>query len=208
MRLFAALDLPAAVADSLAERVAAARQTGLQLRWVPREEWHLTLAFYGTVPDERVDELATRLRRAAARCAPLELELGAAELVGSARRTRVLWCAVTGDQRGLVRLAASSRAAGRRVGLDIPALAPDVRFRPHVTVARVPRAGDVRAAVEAMNGGPAAPGTAEPVPRWTAEQLALVRSDLGDGPGGRPVHRVLGLLPLGHGSDAASAQPS
>jgi len=201
VRLFAAIDLPSGVADSLAERVAEAQRTDAVMRWVPREEWHLTLAFFGSVRDDRVEELLTRLRRAAARSGPLTLEMGAADVVGSPRRTRVLWCAVSSDSAGLAALAASSRAAGRRIGLDIPALAPDVRFRPHVTVARVPRPGDVSATVEAMNGAGSAPA------RWTAEQAVLVRSDLGDGPGGRPLHSVVAALPLGRRSGAPDAQP-
>ena len=52
MRLFAAIRPPGFVLEHLDGALAALRSgAGDRLRWVPPEQLHLTVAFYGEVPD-------------------------------------------------------------------------------------------------------------------------------------------------------------
>ena len=44
-------------------------------RWIPAERWHLTLAFYGEVPDAEVDKVVDRLGRRLGGSADLALAL-------------------------------------------------------------------------------------------------------------------------------------
>jgi 2'-5' RNA ligase len=146
------------------------REAGEQrLRWAEPSRWHLTLAFYGEVPDRRVDDLAARLGRAAGRCtASLRLRFATGGRFGS----RVLWVGVRGDLEPLTRLADSTVASGRRCGLDLD----DRPYRPHLTVARA---------------GPASRADLKPLaaaladyegPLWAGDRLVLVRSHLGPRP--------------------------
>lgn len=187
MRLFAAVPVPDDVRELLAAHLAAARGEA-RLRWVRPEQLHVTLAFFGEVPDERADALSVRLRRACARVPALRLRVGPAGTFGRPRSARVLWLRVEGDTDALRRLAASARAAGRRVGLTGPALTPEHRYRAHLTVARADPPADVRPLLERLGSGPR--------PAWTATHVDLVRSDLGRGPGGRAAHTVIAALPL------------
>ncbi|SDQ53017.1 RNA 2',3'-cyclic phosphodiesterase [Quadrisphaera sp. DSM 44207] len=183
MRLFVALVPPASALDALEADVARARERVPHLRWTPRSRWHLTLAFYGEVPDRLLGDLSARVTRAAARHDPLALALQGAGRFGS----RVLWVGVRGDVTGAARLAASCAASGRRAGLPVE----DRPYRPHLTVARAgdrrPGAGavDLRPAVEALgqHAGPA----------WTASAVDLVRSR----PGPQPSYETLLSAPLG-----------
>lgn len=166
MRLFVALDLPAEVADHADRALAPVRDRHGELRWVPPQRWHLTLAFYGDVPDERVAAVAARVergvrgprgRRGQAGRRPLELRLG-----GSGRfARRALWLGVDGDVAGL-------RSLARGVASD---RSP---FRAHLTVARL------------RGGVDAAPAQAELAdyagPSWVAATVHLVRSRLGANP--------------------------
>jgi len=186
VRLFAALALPAHATDLLSAAVARGREVDPTLRWVPAEQWHLTLAFFGEVPETRIDDLTVRLRRAARRTAPLALRLGRPATFGSLRRARVLYAGLSEGAEATSRLAASCRAAGRRVGLTSDDLAPDARFRPHVTLARAAPPRDVTDVVAAL--------TMNDPPGWHCEQALLVRSALGAGEGGRPRHEVLARL--------------
>jgi 2'-5' RNA ligase len=189
MRLFAAIDPPAEVIAALAQTVPADDR----LRWVPPEQWHITLAFYGEVADATVPELEERLRRAAARTRPLRLSLaGAGTFPSGTRPARVLWCGIEGDRPGLIRLAERVSAAGRRSGIPVE----ERPLRPHLTLARVRgQPVDLHSVVEELSSFAS--------PEWTAGSLHLVRSHLG-----RPVvHERRGTWQLGQ-SHAGADTPS
>jgi 2'-5' RNA ligase len=166
VRLFVALwPPPDAVAELLAA-VGEVRPHGPGLRWTAPEQWHLTLAFLGEVPDERRPELDERLARAATRHPPLTLRFAGGGRFG----TRVLFTKVEGDREPLVRLAASAAAAARRSRIPVE----DRAYRPHLTLARGRGSDDLRplaARLDSFAGG-----------AWTASRLDLVESRLGQGP--------------------------
>jgi 2'-5' RNA ligase len=169
MRLFAAVEIPTRERERLSAHVAQCGLDRADLRLVDPALWHLTVAFFGDVDDGQAQPLAERLTRAAARTPPLQVALsGAGTFPTRADRSRVLWVGLTGDTTGLARLAERCRAAGRRVGLDIPGSA----YRPHLTLGRA-RHGqvDLRTEVTALarfHGD-----------IWRASSLVLVRSTLG-----------------------------
>ncbi|WP_214371359.1 RNA 2',3'-cyclic phosphodiesterase [Pseudonocardia sp. H11422] len=182
VRLFIALTPPPVVVEELRTATEALRADRSGMRWTGPEQWHLTLAFLGQVDDRARDELTERLARVAARHPPLALSLGGGGRFGD----RVLWTRVLGETDGLRRLAASVQAAARRARLPV-----DERpYRPHLTLAR--RTGvhaDLRPAVTELAGFAGRP--------WTAEELHLVRSHLGAGPGGTARHEPIDSWQLG-----------
>jgi 2'-5' RNA ligase len=171
------------------------------LRWTLPDDRHLTLAFFGEVPDGALEDLAEGLVTAAAGEPPLELALRGA---GSFDR-RTLWIGCAGDTDGLARLSARCVDAGTEV-LGRPR--DRVRSRAHLTVARArtgsaggrPRRGS---ALETTSAGQdPVSGFAHALavyqgPTWTVHDIALVSSLLGAGPSGHPRHEVLATLPLG-----------
>lgn len=176
-----ALTPPTGVVEELQARVAALRELEPELRWSRPQQWHLTLAFLGGVGDETRGELSRRLGKAASRYPPLALSFGGGGRFGH----RVLWTRVHGDRDRLRRLAGSVRAAARRSGL------PDEQrpYRPHLTLARATTtATDLRPLVDAL-----APYEGS---GWTADELHLVRSSLGAGPGGTALHEPIRSWPL------------
>ncbi|WP_448852589.1 2'-5' RNA ligase family protein [Corynebacterium sp. 335C] len=214
MRLFAALGIPDDARDHLAAAVAAARARldasdaapargrdarAARLRWSDPAQWHLTTAFHGEVPDDAADALAGRLAAvAAARPAP-ELRLAGSGTFGG----RVLWAGVAGPgARDLPSLMRACRDAAPRDDAPGDAGASEPEPRPHVTLARTPARGrDVARPAGRDAGGPMAEAAAALArysgPSWTAGPLLLVASELGAGPGGRAVHRVIAELPFG-----------
>ncbi|MFB9206207.1 RNA 2',3'-cyclic phosphodiesterase [Nonomuraea spiralis] len=166
MRLFAAVVPPDEVLDEVERAVAPYVGQVPGLRWPGRPTWHLTLAFYGEVPERALPDLETRLARAAHRHTVLDVALAGAGAFSSARRARVLWAGVTGDP--LTRLADSARAAGRRAGA---VQTDEKRFHPHLTLARARTDLDLRDLVESLAGFAGTP--------WQAERLQLFRSHTG-----------------------------
>jgi RNA 2',3'-cyclic 3'-phosphodiesterase len=179
VRLFAAVDPPR---EQLADLDAHVDRDDDRLRFVAVEQWHVTLAFYGEVPDAKVDELTERLARAAARGSTMTLRLaGAGTFPRQPVKARVLWAGLDGDVEALSRLAASCAAAGRRLGLAMEERA----FRPHLTLARARRTtADLRQTLSALSAYEGSP--------WRATTLRLVHSTLGP----TPHHHTLQEFPL------------
>lgn len=166
LRLFVAAYPSPAACEALA---AACPELPPPWRPVPPDRWHLTLAFLGEVPGDRLPDLTERLGRAATRSRLTGWAIAGGGAFPSPDRASVLWAGVTGDRDGLIRLAGRAAAAARRTGVPIA----QQRYRPHVTLARArtPGGADARSLVAALQS--LAAGT-EPV-----TEVVLVRSVLG-----------------------------
>jgi 2'-5' RNA ligase len=160
-RLFSAIELPDAVRDEFADRVGTARATAPDLRWVPPERWHITLAFYGD--REHADRRAAWFRERAATLRPSRVRLRAA-----GRFPGVLWVGVSaldGEHAAALR-----SLAGTLGGQEVDQLG----FVPHVTVARWRRgrtADEVAARAAAALDGYRGQW-------WLTSEVVLFRSDL------------------------------
>lgn len=204
MRLLAAVWPPDDVLDHVDLALAAVRPRGLgedAVRWTAREAWHLTAAFYGSVPDALAEDLAGGLDELAARTAPFELALRGAGVFAH----RTLWVGVGGDVDAMTTLAAGARDVGDAVGAR-----PDdrARNRPHLTVGRArPGSRPPRRRGSPRGGrgpGERSPGDAVPDPvdvvaqalavydgpAWWVQAVTLVESRPGEGRGGGPLYRT------------------
>lgn len=180
MRLFAAAVPPSDVLAALVDATEPLRAQLPDLRWADATRMHLTLTFYGEVADATVPRLTERLARVAGRRDAMDLRFAGGGAFPQPRRARVLWIGVEGDRDPLRRLADSTAAAGRRLGLG----GPDRAYRPHLTIARLREPGDVRAHVDTL--------AAYRGRSWRASELVLFRSRLGPD----PKHETLASWPL------------
>lgn len=198
MRLFVAIRPPRPVLEHLDAALEGVRdRAGRALRWTEPEQRHLTLAFHPDVPAGAVDDVVDDAARMAAEHAPPTLHLaGAGEF-----SHRTLWVGVGGQARELGALLAS------------PWLADDDgrdRRRAHLTVARVSASAPQARRGRRRRGEPREPAPAtlllaEAVhalsvyrgPSWTAGEVEVVASRLGEGRSGGPLHEVLAAVPLG-----------
>jgi 2'-5' RNA ligase len=145
IRAFVALALPEEARELLlqaqAELLQHAGRSPLAPRAVRPAQLHLTLKFLGDLAAGQVEYLAAELRAAAQQHAPIDTALTAWSAFPSERRARVI-AAELDDSGGLLaKLAARFDRAGVAVGL----LEEARRFRPHVTLIRLKRPGDVSA---------------------------------------------------------------
>jgi 2'-5' RNA ligase len=187
--MFVAVVPPDHVVEDLEEFLAPRREAA-PFRWTLPEQFHLTLAFSGTVPDRSYDDLVARLERAAGKRTPIAARIAGGGGFPNVGRARVLFAGVETDGEELGRTATGARAALSKAGAE-----PDgQRFRPHVTLARMGKP------VEASNWVRLLEAYAGP--SWRIEEIALVASHLGEGPRRRPRHEVVGTFSLGRaGSD-------
>jgi 2'-5' RNA ligase len=179
-RGFVALYPPPVVVDALESRLAGAWASCPDLRWSPREQWHVTVRFLGRVPD--VEELVGRLAPALGELAPAVVALEGTGAFPTPRRASVLWVGVA-DGGALAALADVVESACVRAGF-VPETRP---FHPHVTVARAARPRDLRLLMGEIGpdgvGGP-----------WPTTDVRLMASETG---GGAAVHRDVVRFRLG-----------
>ena len=137
-------------------------------RWVGRDAQHVTLAFFGDVPDAQVPRLTGALGGVVAGGAvhlAVHLRLAGAGTFPERGDPRVLWVGVDGEVEALAGLAAAVADAARDAGIPV-----DRRvYRPHLTVGRwaAAAAGDRRIAAALGNYAG---------PHFTAGEVVLLRS--------------------------------
>jgi len=175
LRLFAAIDLPAEVKETLESATAALWAALPRARRVRRAAFHVTLAFLGETEDGLVPAVARVLR------AQLEQEFGfRARLAGVGAfpysgRVRTVWVGLEPEARW-ARLAELVRSGLAGAGIPFDAKP----FRPHVTLARCdpPWPAQRRAELATLAAACAEPLSAAAL---VCERVTLFSSALGKG---------------------------
>lgn len=128
MRLFIAINFTDEVKDSLLQMIGDLRSQSLEGRFPQKEHMHLTLAFLGEVPEERLDDIKKVMDRSGGK--PLLIEIS-----GFGKYTRrcdtLYWCGLSDNtelKNARERLVLSLKEEG--IPVDEKA------FNPHITLGR------------------------------------------------------------------------
>ena len=177
-RMFVAVLPPPELVAAISDQLDPLPTRWPQLRWTDPAGWHLTLAFLARVDAAQYRRLVENMTETTARTARFSVSLAGAGAFPAAPIGRNLWLGVYDPTEALTKLASSTRRAVGRAGIR----APDEKFTPHLTLARVSQPTDLSgqvAIVEEWGFGP-----------WPVNELALVESQLGQGREGRPRYVV------------------
>jgi RNA 2',3'-cyclic 3'-phosphodiesterase len=187
VRLFIGLELDAPVRAAAAEAASRLQQQlsavapDFEARWVPPENLHITVWFFGEVADPAAARLAEHLSPPLG-LAAFDLGVRGCGAFPRSGAPRVLWIGTGDGTAGMI--AAHARLVERLARLGH---APEARpFSPHLTLARVKEPGGMSRAVRQVVGKePAECG------RMTVSALTLFRSRLsGRGAVYEPLQRV------------------
>lgn len=185
MRLFVAIPLP----PDLAARAAEILPTSLPaLRRVRAENLHVTLAFLGQTPDDRLGDVTEAAREAARPVSRFRLAFGHPGRFPERGRPRVVWLGIADGAQSVLELGESAYSGLRSRGLRFD----DRRLAPHLTLARV--AEDATAA-EAKTVGAALEDLPSSNLAFEVSNIAVVQSVLS--PKG-PRYTALATVPLAH----------
>ena len=132
MRLFLAINFPAAVRGEIATATAPLRESAPELGWIAEDRLHLTLKFLGEQAESRVDALAGALAKTAGQHRELVMTVGGIGAFPNFRRARVVWMGVSQEPR-LELLHHDIEVAYDALGCELEGRP----FRPHLTLARV-----------------------------------------------------------------------
>ncbi|WP_080793816.1 RNA 2',3'-cyclic phosphodiesterase [Corynebacterium pacaense] len=183
MRLFAAVRPPHEVTEHLVRALRPLREELRgDLRFTDPDNWHITLAFYGELPEGAVEDLVDHLGLATRVNDNFTISIKGA---GSFAQ-RNLWMGAGGETRALRTLMADCL------------LDPEERKRQraHLTVARASQRSRIR------GWDPVIPDLVRALavyegPAWRVEEIELIASEPGRGRGGGPLYTTVATLSLG-----------
>jgi RNA 2',3'-cyclic 3'-phosphodiesterase len=132
VRLFLAINFPAAVRHEIATATAPLRDRAPELGWTVEDRLHLTLKFLGEQAESRVDALGAALAKAVSQHRELAMTVGGIGAFPNFRRARVVWMDVSQEPR-LELLHHDIEVAYDAIGCELEGRP----FRPHLTLARV-----------------------------------------------------------------------
>lgn len=145
--------------DALLDRDAATQR----FKWTRRDQWHVTIQFYGRVAD--VETLTAALIAACAARPPIRLQLRGGGAFPRPRRAEIYWLGVDdGDALASLHQTVMDATAAFVARRD------RTTFHPHLTLARLTSRLDLTEDVEALERVPV--GTP-----WTASELVLMASE-------------------------------
>ena len=142
MRLFIAINFPQSLRDRMVEATEPLREQGFPVRWIDRDQLHLTLKFLGDVKRDRLDDVTGVMDGVGADFRPFEVGFERVGAFPSLRSPRVIWLGVEATME--------MRAVKHDLehGLVDMGFERETRaFQPHVTLARADKdadAGDFR----------------------------------------------------------------
>jgi 2'-5' RNA ligase len=165
-RLFIALPVPDEIADELT-----ALQSGVpDARWIPAENFHVTLCFAGEVQGASMRDLEEELGDIAG--ARFPVSIAGVEQFSSGKQPKALVALIEKTDR-LDWLAQKVSTVARNCGVEVERR----KFRPHVTLARFPNGAETGhhiaqfiASYSTFRAGP-----------WLADHFALYSSRHGGG---------------------------
>lgn len=184
MRCFLAILPPPEVIEHLDDFLQARRDADAsgdrQWRWTRQEHLHLTLAFLAELPDWRIDGLIAGLDDWAQRHTPVSLRAAGGGAFPEPGRAKVLWLGIAPDVAAgeIATWAGQLRALATHHGGDVDGQ----RFVPHLTAARSGRAHTAGRWLQALDSYQG--------PEFAVQEIALVESHLGQGPGRSPRYEV------------------
>jgi 2'-5' RNA ligase len=133
LRAFLAIDLPASLRPPLARVQEELRKSSADVRWVPVGNIHLTLKFFGQIPDTEVELITQAAGKIAGGQAPFTLEITQAGAFPSVKSPRVVWLGIGGDLPVMEQFQRKLEGAFA----ELEHLPEDRAFAPHLTLGRV-----------------------------------------------------------------------
>jgi 2'-5' RNA ligase len=134
IRSFLALEVSSAVAAA-AERLirVLASGNGPPVRWVERQDMHITLKFFGDIAPELTSDICRRVQQVLDGLSPFEIKVVGVGAFPRSDRPRTIWAGVSAGSDRLIELADRIESVLEPLGLPRERR----RFHPHLTLGRV-----------------------------------------------------------------------
>lgn len=179
-RLFIAIGFEQELSEKLSREVKKVKinldKAGVGYKWVPSENYHVTLVFLGSAEEDRKNQVIQALHQVASISKSFDLLISGVDAFSSEREARAIYCGVQ-NKKGLRALVDQIR---EQMGLS-----PDEEYSPHLTIARLRNPGNVKDIIS--------PVKRKDFFKVKVTEVRLYRSVLA---GPYPVYQVLERFPL------------
>ena len=135
MRAFIAIAIPAEIRGVIAKQAALLSRQTRDIRWVPSENLHVTLAFLGEVPSQNADSIESGMEAAARKHGAFSIGFGGGGTFPRGGEPHLGVIDITGDLAAVRALQADITKEMRQLRMRVD----DRPFSPHVTLARIGR---------------------------------------------------------------------
>jgi 2'-5' RNA ligase len=134
IRAFLAIDPPENILQSMSRlQEKLKREISGRISWTKPQGQHLTLKFFGDISTEDVKNICTAVQNRIVSGQSLNLKIEKLGVFPDARKPRVLWCGVTGDEEKLPILQKQLENDFANIGFP----AEDRPFQAHLTLGRI-----------------------------------------------------------------------
>lgn len=132
MRTFLAIVLSDELRESLAQISEDLKQSGGNVKWVKKDNYHITLFFFGEIEPDVCNSIIRAMPEMASGLAPVPLSLEKMGAFPNLRRPRVLWAGVNQGSREIIQVHRKVLSVLEPLGFS-----EEKKFSPHVTMGRV-----------------------------------------------------------------------
>lgn len=133
IRAFVAVEIPDDVKDEVGRLISHFSRQNLPVRWVGRNNLHLTLVFLGENPPEFIENVKKQFARTAAEIRAFSMSLKGLGVFPNERSARVIWLGIEQGREEVTLLAQQTLRRLVTIGF-IPEKRP---FSAHLTIGRV-----------------------------------------------------------------------
>jgi 2'-5' RNA ligase len=131
VRTFLGIELPKQVRENIDSIIQEEKRKSLPVKWVARENLHVTLKFLGEIHEGQQDTILPIIRSVCAKHKPFEMNIQGIGCFPNSRNPRVLWIGVSTGADMLTGLAMDLEQNLSTLGFK-----KEKRFHPHVTIGR------------------------------------------------------------------------
>lgn len=132
MRVFVAVPLTNEIKDEVAKAAAALRESmGDGVKWVDPKNYHLTMAFIGSIPESRIGDVE-RVIGGVSFPQKFNVKFCGVGVFPNLSKARVLWVGISEGNDALSKISAAISEKLKESKFDVD----DKPFKPHMTIAR------------------------------------------------------------------------
>ena len=133
VRSFLAIELPRMILKRIEEVQGDLKSSHADVRWVSPEKIHLTLKFFGSIDESRIDPIVKSIEGPAQTSSPFSLAVRGMGAFPHLKNPRVIWVGMVDEKEALISFQKALEKEFGKIGFE-----PEDRpFHPHLTLGRM-----------------------------------------------------------------------